>query len=184
MKFYVRASVHLVLLVVALNYFGLPSLRRYLDKKVVVTSSEEDKDDRVAPAVTVCAQNPQTGHGFPKAEKKYADSESDSDSDYSGYVKDVCGGNEKEDIAKCIEKNTFSLESTIEAAEVYDKLWVPDFTSPQIGMCHTLKGLDIFEKPFISFAENNTYVVFLHDPNLFLINYNPLVPITRKELQD
>ena len=41
-KFFLRASVQIVLFVIAVNYFGLPSLRRYADKKVVVLTSQAE----------------------------------------------------------------------------------------------------------------------------------------------
>ena len=41
-KFFLRASVQIVLFVIAVNYFGLPSVRRYADKKVVVLTSQAE----------------------------------------------------------------------------------------------------------------------------------------------
>ena len=181
--FFVRASVQIVLLVVALNYFGLPSLRRFFDMKVVVTSADEDQKNFPSPSVTVCPRNPLSSQGFPK----YLAGLNPDDS----TLGNICMG--KDDIANCIENNTFDLESTV--ALYSDKshfsmgtsepsnLWTPDFTIVQVGMCYTLNGLNITTFPFLEFNKNNTYSILLHDPNLFHITFNFLMPTTRISIE-
>ena len=176
MMFFARAFVQIVLLVVALNYFGLPSLRRFLDRKVVVTSSDEDQDNFPSPSVTVCARKPISAEGFPK---DLADLNPDDSA-----IGQICMGKEGAEIATCIEKNTFDLESTV--ALKYDKSntsWVPDFTLSQVGMCYTLNGVNLTTLPSLEFNTNNKYGVLIHDPNLYHITYNFLMPITRISIE-
>ena len=187
MKCLLRASVHVVLLVIAFNFFGLPSLSRYHDKKVVIISSRDGQQGLPAPSVTVCAANPKTARGFPTTETKTV-----NNGKSNGRIEGICQGNHGENIVHCVENRTFSLSSTVAslsvAGESVEGTWVPHFTYTPSGMCYTLDitvNLEqrIDESLSVGFKMNTTYAVFLNDPNLLLINYNPLTPITHISIE-
>ena len=62
------------------------------------------------------------------------------------------------------------------------RLWVQDFSYPEAGMCYTLNQTynwtQNLEAPFTVGLTNTNFWLFLNDPRLLLINYNPLMPIT------
>ena len=187
MKRFLRASVHVVLLVIAFNFFGLPSLSRYHNKKVVIISSRDDQHGLPAPAVTVCAANPKTTRGFPTTETKIVNNGKNN-----GRIEDICQGNEGEDIVRCVENRTFSLSATVASLSVdgqsVEETWLPHFTYTPAGMCYTLDitvnlAQRVNESLSVGFKMNTTYAVFLNDPNLLLINYNPLMPITHISIE-
>ena len=64
--------MYLVLTVFALNFFGLPVLKRYQGSKVVVIISMHSQSGLPTPAVTVCPQNPNTTNGFPINEANFS----------------------------------------------------------------------------------------------------------------
>ena len=178
--------MQVVLLVIALNFFGLPALKRYQDKKVVVITSRDGQSGLLAPAVTICPSNPQTSDGFPKKVANFS-----SDDPRIGVV---CKGKEGKDISQCVEKEAYTLSPAIistrvsgnilAGADELSKVWAPDFTHTQDGLCFTLNRTSNFSKIpsletalIVGFNQNTSYSVFLHDPNLFLISYNPLMPI-------
>ena len=125
--FVLKGFVQVVLLILALNFFGLPSLKRYYAKEVVVVRSTDAQSGLPTPAVTVCPLNPQTSSGFPK-------------NGFNSTETGLC----------------FTLNRTYH---------FPPVTSPEVGLT-------------IGFINNTDYLVFLHDPNLFLITYNDMMPIT------
>ena len=139
------------------------------------------------PAVTVCPLNPLTSSGFPK--NGFNSSIVDS------RIGEACKGKEGKDIASCVDKATYNLSSTVGYLQLpgnlwvgpqeLKKLWVEDFTSTEIGLCFTLNRTYHFPPVTspevgltIGFINDTDYLVFLHDPQLFLITYNDMMPIS------
>ena len=188
-KYVLKVFVQVVLLVLALNFFGLPSLRRYFAKEVVVIRSTDEQSGLPTPAVTVCPLNPQTSSGFPRNgfNSSFVDSR----------IGEASKGEEEKDIARCVDKATYNLSSTVGylhlpgntwvGPDELQKLWVADFTDKETGICFTLNRTYYHFPPVtnpeeyfsIGFINNTDYVVLLHDPNLFLVTYNDMMPITK-----
>ena len=174
----------------ALNFFGLPALRRYQEKEVVVIISTDSQSSLPAPAVTVCPQNPNTTNGFPINEANFSLDESKS------RIGEVCKEKEGKNIAQCVDSATYNLSSAVGNLKLpgmifvgvddLPNMWAPDFTHTKGGKCFTPRSVynftqltspeDVF---MIGFKPNTDYNVFLNDPTISMINYNPLVPITR-----
>ena len=149
--------------------------------------STDSQSGLPTPAVTVCPLNPQTSSGFPKNGFNLSLVD-------SSRIEEACKGEEGKDIARCVDKATYNLSSTVGYLQLpgntwvgpddMQKLWVADFTDTETGIGFALKRTYHFplvpnpEDDFTIYFINNTdYVVFLHDPNLFLITYNGMMPI-------
>ena len=52
-ELFTNLSLHIVLFVIFLNYFGVPSVQKYLDKETIVISSEEQTNGIESPAITI-----------------------------------------------------------------------------------------------------------------------------------
>ena len=173
------------LFVVFFNFFGLESLKRYWKYEVVVLNSEKRLDGLPVPAVTFCPRNPITGIGFKK-------NTTDSEALVNGTVLDfICKNTE---VKKCIEDETFDLSMVIKSvsSKFYEtdqepdhSLWTPHYSWTQTGLCYTynssLKFGSDFKTGVIFFGLNKhlDYIIFVHDPNLFVLNLNPDLPMTQ-----
>ena len=62
----VKTLVQIALFVAFLYFFGLPAIKRYQDKNVMVVTSMRDTDGIEAPAITILALNPD------RTDKKYS----------------------------------------------------------------------------------------------------------------
>ena len=60
----VKTLVQIALFVIFLYFFGLPAIKRYQDKKVMVVTSKRDTEGIEAPAITIAALNPDTLSGW------------------------------------------------------------------------------------------------------------------------
>ena len=180
----VKGSVQVLLFVILLKYFGLPSWERYQEESTVVTSVEKDLGLIPAPTVTVCPTNPETFLGFKD------DSVRLEDFPNSEFVFELCKGLEGEDIVRCVEKKTFGLSEGIHMAKkgfvenfTDPRFWSPEFSLSNSGICYQLETnitLGVKKKTdvlWIVFKTNKSIVSF-HDPNFFIIpNSSPGFPL-------
>ena len=176
----VKAVVQIVLLILALYFFGVPSWQRFQDKKVVVVTSQDDQHGLPAPAVTVCGRNPKTDNYFPisKPLSMYMNNSS------LNRV-DICQGKEGEDIVKCVENETFNLNQIL-STKGNDNKWLADFGA--FGMCFTLKiSLDMTPNSMsminLLFRNHTSFALFVHDPKLFVQNLNSQMPFKYKSYE-
>ena len=183
--FIAKICVQVVLLAVFLQFFGLKSLQRFEDKKVLVTSSEETLVELPAPAVTICPGFSSWLHP-------------EKITDLTNIVGQVCNGSQGSQIHECVEAETMNGTSTVKGAargymgeEVFGRNeWSSDFTRQDAGMCFT------FTKPFnmgtfikneslaIIWALNISFMIFVHDPSFFLLNFNPALPLNSIALEE
>ena len=102
-------------------------------------------------------------------------------------------GKDGEDIRQCVQNNTFALKDSVQFLKqgksgkmvmTDANEWTPDFTDTKTGMCYK------FDKHFkigtgtngafiVGLNENITFFLFIHDPKLFIVNLNSLMPITQ-----
>ena len=124
-----KISVILVLFTIWLINFALPSLKEYQAEQIIVTTAEEKINDILAPAVTVCAQDPGIEvEDLHNALQKYCINETD--------------------IRRCLNNATFTLSATIlDAKKGYTpdgpslmdpSMWIPNITLHSAGKFQTL----------------------------------------------
>ena len=177
-----KTAIQVCLVVIALGFFGRSAFNRYQAKKIVVTTFEREEKVLPSPAVTVCPSN-QQNNGFPRSQTlvHYNDTR----------VAEICGGTEGEDIVNCVENATFSLGTAVmftmlgRAGKMIPpdrNKWISDFTDTQTGMCFSLNTSINMEASqrgvfLIGLNPKNAYKIFVHDPNMFIVNFNSLMPI-------
>ena len=177
-----KIVVQAILFLIFLRYFGIKSVERYHAQKMVITSSEEYSGYIPAPAVTICPR-------FPKEDEMLRFKHS------SDPIGSWCGNWNENDTFLCLQDIYFNLTSTIrtvtneyigslgldESAVLNQEEWTPDFASSANGMCFTLnrsQNMALKEDILIHFLSNsNSSFVFVHDPNFFVLNFNPALPI-------
>ena len=184
--FWGKVLFQILLLTLFFCFFGLESLKRYWKYEVVELHSEKRLDGLPVPAVTFCPQNPHTELGFKK-------NRTDLEAVLNGALLDVYCKN-KTELKICIEDETFDLNTVVRSVssklyetdqEVDHSLWVPHFSYTVFGLCYTynssLKLGSDYRTGSIYFGLNADleYIIFVHDPNIFLLNFNPNLPMNQ-----
>ena len=139
-----------------------------------------------APAVTVCGRSPQFSRGW-----------RGNVTVNCGIVELMCG--DAEDIEGCIETKTFNRSEMVKDVLMgymtrkslvnENNPWIEDFTRSRRGRCHTLNipqrigpnGNE--ERLFLLLSHDLVYQIFIHDPDYFVMNSNPVgLPTIMKKL--
>ena len=172
--------LYILLFLIFLQYFGLPSWQRYQEGQVVVTSHKREDGYVPAPAVTFCPQNPSILAGFKNTNFTH-------DNDLMGQL---CEG--EEDIKRCIEEAAYNLTETIDTYSYGDYMdirtpeesaWNIEFGLAAYGLCYTLNisfHMTIYNHNgtlMFNLNDNLTYIVFVYDPNVFVQSANPSIPM-------
>ena len=171
-----KATFIVFLFSVFLCWFGVPSIKRYLDNKTHIVTTIESSEGVPAPAVTIC------GHWR------------DNTTNYQteNVINKTCIL--FDDVQTCIENNTFKFGELVFSAKtelnisLHDyKLWIEDFTVPNNAKCFTfempimLSSDSHFDSFWFIFKQAPT-LVFIHDPKYFVLNFNPSMPSILKSL--
>ena len=174
-----KLVLQLLLLGLFLHIFGLPALRRYQDREVLVVTSVRDTDGLEAPAVTVIVNRNKTLTGW-KPDMFIT----------TKFVENFCSNHlsKNQTITTCIEEQTYNLSEISQKVSVgigrgsrpAKVFWTEDFTHSYTGRQYTLKipkRLSVGklnDLVRISFQPNLVYSLFLHDENYFYISKNPV----------
>ena len=178
--------LHLVLFLLFLRFFGVPSFEKYLDKKTIVIFSEEQTNGIEAPAITFAPSN-YSILGWKTVNKSMEDPSTSFD------LVNHCQSLNATDIETCVENDTFQLADYLKAARlgIFEKdnsflsesslssFWTEDITIPHHGRHFTLKPSQKITRDAshnIAFVldASFSYSIFIHDENFFLVNYNPM----------
>ena len=156
--------------------FGIPAMKEYLKEEVFVKISKDSSTDGTvpAPAITVCAINPETGLGWK--------SESTAQSTKNGFV--GCDGLDGKKFIDCVNTLAYDIEDivvTIPDSQEYTTAEIvsTDITLAAAGKCHTFSQERMsseagnLELPPLN--KSLDYRIFIHDPDFFFISTNPKV---------
>ena len=127
-----KVSYIIILFGIFLAAFGIPSLLQYLDEGVFIKISRKTPSDGavLAPAVTVCAENPETGKGW----------KSEANVMPAGVLEfeAACGELDGNDLMRCINNLTYGLEEVFHpsAPDEVENI-TTDITLVMEGRCHT-----------------------------------------------
>ena len=173
-----KPILQLLLVSIFLQFFGLPSIHRFLDNRMLSATSKKDTGGIAAPAVTIAVRDPRTKMGW-----------RGNTASYPKVVDDVCG-HQQECIECCIRNETFShLDAMKDVILGFtekrsllkeDGLWKEDFTTSWYGRTYTLDihkkiGPDYeLDQFFLVLGRELDYRIFIHDPAYFVININPI----------
>ena len=180
--------LHVVLFILFLILFGVPSVKKYLDKETIVIYSEEQSNGIEAPAITFVAmrKTPSVAKGWKSAHHNIT---------FETFAMfDHCQGLNFTNMDVCLKNDTIARDrflksasigswsnTTLIAYESSSSLWSEDATNTYMGRHFTLKpstplaptydGLLIFELDSIF-----DYSIWLHDENFFIPNQSPFGP--------
>ena len=172
-----KLVIQLWLLGLFFHIFGLPALKRFQDKKVVVVTSTKESGGTPAPAVTIVASGNDTKSGWKEK------------GPISKFVEQNCNeANSTKTIIDCIERQTYDIFEVVKSVKFglgyYSKKvkdpWIEDFSYANAGRTYTLnisKKLhpsSVFRNPLrIVLKTDLLYDLFIHDPSFFYISRNP-----------
>ena len=165
-----RILVQVALLTTFLYFFGFPAVARFAKKKVMVVETTTDNRGIPSPAITIALGNQIKNN--------------------SCFEKDAS-------IEHCLERDTLNRSEVLRRViigwrrkkeiNLTQENLREDFTSNFAGRYYTLDlpmriGPDYHEDElFLELNTNQTYTVFIHDPQYFLYNMNPIaLPTTMK----
>ena len=178
-----NVSLHLVSFLFFLIYFGVPSIEKYLEKKTIIVTFEEQTNGIRAPAVTFFAAK-NSILGWKTLDESIIEDITTFD------LFDHCNSINISDIETCVSTDTFNLTDFLKTArlgftdqtttkdfldESSSSFWTKDFTTHYLGTFFTLKPSITISKnhsDVIAFYFNAsfTYSVLIHDDNFFLVN--------------
>ena len=179
-----KVSFTLVLFIIFLSFFGIPSLIEYLDKAVFVKiSTDSSSEGKVsAPAITICTADPRTGNAW-----KLSPNISQSSND-SATFSSVCSGLEGSQLINCFKNSTFGLDDFIvPSLENQNKnenkndppgYFISDITWAFMGQCHTYIQTEKIDSQTASLLlpplkRKYDYRIYVHDPDFFFLTSNP-----------
>ena len=165
-----RLSLQLVLASIFLFFFGVPAIKKYLAKEVLVVKTL--RENFAAPSISINARNPKTRRGWKKEE-------------YEKYLQSCLQSNHSE---TCIENETYNKSGVFNNVFLgYTRkfslmnstnLWRKDFSRIPEGSIFTLNfpfnvGPDFRNDRLIfELSYSLVYRIFIHDPKYFVITSN------------
>ena len=157
-----RIVAQIILLVVFVAFFGLPAIERYLKKEVIIVETLKQTDKISSPAITISVP---------------------------GQILNNSCYNRNVSIEDCLEQTFLRrseiINSVIIGADLREKVNLTrdivreDFTYDWAGIYFTLTlpltiGTELTSDAIImGIFANLNYLVFIHDPEYFLLNDNP-----------
>ena len=176
-----KSCLQLALLICFLAWFGIPLIKKYYNNDIILVTSKMDGTKIRAPAVTICLATA-TDHGTGwKGDVHNITS-------FGDVLRHTCQM-KTDNITACIEQETFSQTEVIpkvvkgwtkKESLMNPDFWQDDFRVTWRGRCYRLlypqkvsKEVDT-DAIFFLFNGNHSYWIDIHDPNYYIMNYNPL----------
>ena len=167
---FIKVIFILTLIILFVKYFGIVSIKKYLDRGVLMKISKKSFPEGViAPSATVCAMNPKNKTGW------------------KTDFKSACAGKSDEDLEDCVNNSAYNLNDYMPEDIFTEYDLIPDITAARFGKCFTLEITvrinSTIGKESLGMPLNNSfgYVIFIHDPGFFFLTLNPrAIPGFRK----
>ena len=186
-SFLAKLICQIGLFVFFLYFFGVPSIKRYQKKEIMVVSSKKHSGGILAPTISVVARNPFSRKGW----------KSDNITSSVEVIEDQCG--KAKDVQKCILERTYSLSDLVKDADIgFDKkeslmdssLWHEDFTNTFYGRLFTLNitGRRItpdytVDQILLHLQQDFNYTIYIYHQEFFVMNNNVLsFPVIIKDV--
>ena len=183
-----KMIIQLWLLGLFLHFFGIPALKRFQEKKVIVVKSARESGRIPVPAVTIAVKGKENGWR--------------KEGIFQQIAKQHCkNANSVEELIICIERLTYDLSDiSLGVAfgpghgvgqKIEEPKWTEDYLHNYVGRIYSLElpiklrasslshnSLRIGLKP------NLSYDLYIHDPNNFYLTANPEpgFPYVRKDV--
>ena len=176
-----RPLLQFVIFSIFLIYFGLPAIQKFEKKEVMVVKRKVNSNGIELPAITIGGMNPETSDGW---------KDNINTGNWGGLLETHCSTEETAE--ECIENKTYNITESIKDVLLgyttkksllnQTKFWTEDFMVGWMGRSYTLNisqkvGSDYKrDQLFLTFDSNLKYDIYIHDPNYFVININPVGP--------
>ena len=162
-----------ILLLIFIQYFGIVSIKKYLDRGILVkVSKQSNPDGVVSPSVTICALNPLTKNGW---RNDNFTMESDG-----SFVEASCSGLTGRDLQDCVLRATYDIADFIPGGLDQGFNFSFDITVGRNGKCYTHTSPTESIGSTIGYSSllmqlNNTmqFEIFVHEQNFFFLTLNP-----------
>ena len=140
--------------------------------------------DSITPALTVCALEPESSHGWkydqwePMMEERKLKLKTLLENNNDLTIN--CNGSNE--VAECVNYKTYNLTETIIDFQagwgnniLQSKYWMEELSFFLFGKCHSLKNYVPLTTNIwsISFNRSLNYIVMIHDPKYFMMTANP-----------
>jgi hypothetical protein len=160
-------------------YFGLPSIKRFQKKEVMVVTSQRVTEGIKVPAITIIPKNPDTSIGWRINSLNFT---------FPNLIQPFCEnttfGNAT--IDGCIEENTYSQAETLQDVLLGyttrkslledEGLVTDDFTHGRaytLNIAKTIGPDDTTDQLYVAVGYDLNYRIILHDPFYYVVNINP-----------
>ena len=177
-----RVTFQLALLAIFFWFFGLPAIKKYQERNVMVVESWRPNGGMQAPVVTIFANNDEINSTFQGTYK-------------NGTFEQVCSslkGNNT--IENCIYKNSNKKSDFMndvllgfrrQTSLMSEQHVKAEFTRPLFGKYYSLDFTFQLrpkdeDQIYLLLSHKFTYYFILHDPNFFFGFYNPSFPMARE----
>ena len=159
----IRFALQICLLAIFLHFFGLPAVRKFFKREVMVVKTTKDTQGLPAPSISVCL--PSFGHPLP----------------------DKCFDS-IDSIEECVRENTYNRSQTVSdillgftkrksfsgASEVFNEDYTGATKYYTLKLNSTIGTDGSKDQIFLLLHRNFVYTIFIHDPDYFLFSNNPV----------
>ena len=169
------------LFIAFIGIFGLKALKRYLDHAVIVHTSKDNYEPLLdGPAITICAE--------PDTIMKQSDIKTKKPVSIKEGVRNICNitgkSNEVTHLQDCFKTLFLNTSEMIESVlwnmtETENK-WTETISQFNYGKCQTLQNYEKLGNQqdlnalHIRLNPKHRYTFYLHDPEFFFLNLNPM----------
>ena len=163
----IHLVLHIVLFVLFMEFFGIPSVQKYIDQDTIIISSEEQTNGIESPAITIAALRKTPGYAKSwKSAKKNHTFDTFSMFNHCQQINftnmDDCCKNDtlaRNEFLKSVKIGSFGGK-TMDVNESSLSLWSEDMTATYMGRHFTLKpSITLTPAPdgVLMFELNNTF---------------------------
>ena len=190
-----KLIIQLWLLGLFWHFFGMPALKRFNEKKVIIVRSVRESDGTPIPAITIAVKGKESGNGWKRQGTQLH------------ITKEHCkNAKSVGDLNKCVEGLTYDLSETSSGVtigigikdfdwKIKEPKWTEDYLHNYAGRIYTLEhplqlNPSIVTSAFLRIElktghnGRHTYDLYIHDPKNFYLTENPEpgFPYVRKEV--
>ena len=166
-----KLFVQLCLLGLFLHLFGVPAFLRYMEEETLVLESREATGGVPAPAFTLCGREASTGTWRVAGGLEGALRECNGSGKVFSCMQGQAWG--REQVVGQVQNGGERLEET--------RLWTADFFK-SFWSCFTFNfsnRIGTHDEIFFHLNMSMLYSYYIHSPNYFLQNYNPLARVSK-----
>ena len=168
-----KLLLQLGLLLIFLSYFGLPTLQNYLEGKVLTVQGKKEAGGVLAPAITLCARNSISG---PWKEEGGLEAALERCSRVENVFKCMkANAWRREDVVTKAVKGYNNLEKSLDEQKYWSQQFLNGFWACQTFVLDEKIGTNANkDEIFLHLNKSMLYAYYIHGPDYFLQNYNPL----------